>query len=168
MSLCCLSHLKDEITYHTAAQTSLFFSQIEVMLQLLLHWSWFEHVVALMSQNLHSLGNCSPCSLNLSTVDIFPAKGGGRGEKRRKLSNGTLSDFVNAQYENKVFTSRKNIPYHKLRKKSLILCNYQFSLQQDKSYTDKKGMIKVNWKYHVSVYRLQRMQRLLCNLQNEA
>lgn len=32
-----LSHLYEEITYHIATQTSLFFSQIEVMLQLLLH-----------------------------------------------------------------------------------------------------------------------------------
>lgn len=71
--VCSPPHLCEAITYHIATQTSLFFSQIAVMLQLLLHWCWFEQVVTLISQNLHRFGICNPFSLFLSTGDIFSA-----------------------------------------------------------------------------------------------
>lgn len=79
MRVCSCPHLYEEITYHIATQTSLLFSQIEVMLQLLLHWCWFEQVVTLMSQNLHRFDIFSPPSLFLSTGDVNSAE-----EKKKK------------------------------------------------------------------------------------
>lgn len=60
-----------------------------------------------MSQNLHSLGNCSPFSLFLSIGDIVSAEGR-KKKKGRTLNNDRLSDYVIAHYEDKVFISSKH------------------------------------------------------------
>lgn len=88
MGVCSCPHLYAEITYHIATQTSLLSSQIEVMLQLLLHWCWFEQVVTLISQNLHRFGIFSPLSLFLSTGDVNSA-----AEEKKKKGNSIMVDY---------------------------------------------------------------------------
>lgn len=164
MGVCSCPHLYAEITYHIATQTSLLSSQIEVMLQLLLHWCWFEQVVTLISQNLHRFGIFSPLSLFLSTGDVNSAA---EEKNKRKLNNGRLSHCIIAYYEDKVFISSKHFLLPKIGK-SLIFYSYQFSLQQGKCHDVKARLIKVNLKSEMNFYWLQRGQKLLCNLQNHA
>lgn len=66
------------------------------------------------------------------------------------------------------FSSAANIPSYLKLEKSLILCNYQFYSQQHKHHTVKTRLIKVNLKCEVKVYWHQRVQKFLCNLQNQA